>query len=121
VEVCNSYLNDLESVKKPMHSVITGKLLNQNVVDRFTKDEIEVVISNVECFMVKSEPTGFGNRVLDEWLEHGRLSKQVTKESNILCLFKEYLKPLAIKQQGVEEAEDKDIQSLFDDCVDPKK
>ena len=54
VEVCNSYLNDLESVKKPMHSVITGKLLNQHIVDRFTKDDIEVVISNVECFMVKS-------------------------------------------------------------------
>ncbi len=54
VEVCNCYLNDLDSAKKPMCSVITGKLLNQNVVDRFAKDEIEVVISNVECFTVKS-------------------------------------------------------------------
>ncbi len=58
---------------------------------------------------------------MDEWLDHGRLSKQVTKESSILCLFKEYSKPLAIKQQGVEEAEDKDIESLFDDCVVPNK
>lgn len=102
-----------------MHTPITGKILNQYVVDRFTKDDIEVVISNVECHMLKSEPTGFGNRALDDYLEHGRLNKQVTKDSNILCLFKEYSKPLALKQ-GVEEAEDKEIESLFDDCIMPK-
>ena len=57
--------------------------------------------------MLKSEPTGFGNLSLDEFLDHGRLNKRVTKESNILCLFKEYNKPLALKQHNVEEAEDK--------------
>jgi hypothetical protein len=69
--------------------------------------------------MLKSEPTGFGNKALDDYLEHGRFNKQVTKESNILCLFKEYSKPLALKQ-AVEESEDKEIESLFDDCVSTK-
>ena len=74
------YLNDLDAViKQPIHNVITGKTLNHNVVDRFMNQDVEVVISNVECYMLRSEPTGFGNKTLDEFLDHGRLNKKVTK------------------------------------------
>lgn len=83
-----------------MDAVITGKIGNVNVVDRFvSKDQaIEVVVSNVETYVVKSKPTGTGNETLDCFLVNGRLAKKVTKDSNILKLFKEFSKPLAIKQ-----------------------
>lgn len=52
---------------------------------------------------MKSKPTGLGNEVLDGFLVNGRFSKKVTSDSNILLLFKEFSKPLAIKQ-AIEEA-----------------
>ena len=118
--MCNDYLIDLQSFRQPLTNVISGKTLNHNVVDRFANGDVEVVVSNVECYMVNSQPTGFGNKTFDEYLEHGRLNKRVTKDSNILCFFKEFNKPLAIKQ-AVEEDEEKALESLFDDCVDPRQ
>lgn len=75
------------------------------MVDRFSSSDnlIEVVVSNVECYLVGSKPTGVGNEVLDGVLINGRLNKKVTADSNILMLFKEFSKPLAIKQ-AIEEA-----------------
>lgn len=40
----------------------------------------------------------------------------VSKQSNILCLFKQFNKPLALKQ-AKQEAEEKQLESLFDDCI----
>ena len=50
---------------------------------------------------------------------HEELSR--TLFSNILNFFKQLTKPLAIKAKNVEEHEDKDIISLFDEDPDPKK
>jgi hypothetical protein len=48
-------------------------------------------------------------------LENGRLQAQATETSNILRLFKQSNKPLAIKAKNVEEHEDKELISLFDE------
>ena len=48
--------------------------------------------------MLPSEPTGDGNAALDKYLTNGRLTKKLKTESNIHCIFKEFNKPLAIKQ-----------------------
>lgn len=80
----------MELSKKPIDALITGKILNSFVVDRFTSQDnsLEVVISNVETYTLKSQPTGFGNASLDKYLDHGRFTRKVTPNSNILCLFK---------------------------------
>ena len=53
-----------------MNNIITGKILNANIVDRLTNEDnsIEVVISNVESYGLLSLPTGHGNAVLDQYL-----------------------------------------------------
>jgi hypothetical protein len=35
IVICNKHLDDIEAVKQPMNVVITGKVGNSNVVDRF--------------------------------------------------------------------------------------
>lgn len=74
--------------------------MNCFIVDRFSSQDgsVELVISNVETYTIKSQPTGHGNAALDQYLDNGRFTKKVTKNSNILCFFKEFSKPLAIKQ-----------------------
>lgn len=90
MSICNNYLDDIEKEKLPIDNVITGMIGNSFVVDRFSSGDgaIEVVVSNVETYLVKSKPTGVGNEVLDEYLVNGRLNKKVTSDSNILMLFK---------------------------------
>jgi hypothetical protein len=36
IAACNKHLDDIEAVKQPMNVVITGKVCNSNVVDRFS-------------------------------------------------------------------------------------
>lgn len=65
--------------------------------------------------MIESSPTGTGNSTFDKYLSNGRLETPVTEDSNILKFFKQASKPLAIKGQPLEEPEDKEIVSLFDE------
>ncbi len=50
------YIEEFEAAKQPIDAVITGKIMNAFVVDRFASpdDAIEVVISNVETYVLKS-------------------------------------------------------------------
>lgn len=52
---------------------------------------------------MKSLPTGQGNATLDHYLQFGRLTKKVTPTSNIVNMFKQVNKPLALAN-AVEEA-----------------
>lgn len=77
-------------------------------------DSIDLFIYNVPVFAMPSRPTGTGNLSLDDYLKNGRLETKVTPDSNILKIIRQNSKPLAIKGRNVEEAEDKEITSLFD-------
>lgn len=92
VRICNEFLDLIEKQKDnvPINSLITGKTINNNIVDRFSdpNNQIEVVISNVEAYGLESLPTGSGNAALDKYLTHGRNNRKVTADSNILNLFK---------------------------------
>lgn len=50
------YIEELEAAKQPIDALITGKILNSFVVDRFASPDeaVEVVISNVETYVLKS-------------------------------------------------------------------
>jgi len=39
IVLCNKNLDDLEALKQPMNVVITGKVGNSNVVDRFCSED----------------------------------------------------------------------------------
>jgi hypothetical protein len=82
---------------------------------------VQVNLYRVPVYGLLSLPSDKGNLAFGEILTNGRLETLVTEDSNILKFFKQLTKPLAIKAKNVEEHEDKDIISLFDEEPDPKK
>jgi hypothetical protein len=83
--------------------------------------QVQVNIYRVPFFGVESLPNGRGNANFDAHLINGRLETLATDNSNVLRFFKQSCKPLAIKAKNVEEAEEKELISLFDEEPFPKK
>ena len=80
--------------------------IGEKVNTQFFSDplnQVEINIYRVPVFAIESLPNGKGNSSVDHVLENGRLQAQATETSNILKLFKQSNKPLAIKAKNVEE------------------
>ncbi len=109
ISICNLYLDDLDKYiqrrNTPMFVHIIGQI-GEKINTEFFNDplkQVEINIYRVPVFGIESLPNGKGNSSVDHVLENGRLQTQVTETSNILKLFKQSNKPLAIKAKNVEE------------------
>lgn len=127
VSLCNLYLDDLykhvEHRNTPLFLHVLGQVAEKVHVGTMEDalKQARVDFFRVPVFAVESLPNGNGNSALDRFLENGRLQTLATEDSNILRFFKQCSKPLAIKAKNVEEHEDKEIISLFDEEPYPKK
>ena len=127
LSLCNLYLDDLykhiEHRNTPLFIHVLGQVAEKVHVGTMEDalKQARVDFFRVPVFAVESLPNGKGNSAFDKFLENGRLQTQATEDSNILRFFKQSSKPLAIKAKNVEEHEDKEIISLFDEEPYPKK
>ena len=127
ISVCNLYLDDLYKHIEHRNAQLSLHVLGQvgEKVEIGTMEDtlkqVKINFYRVPVFAVESLPNTKGNSAFDHFLENGRLQTQATEESNILRFFKQSSKPLAIKAKNVEEHEDKEIISLFDEEPYPKK
>jgi hypothetical protein len=58
---------------------------------------VDVLVHEYQVFCMESKPTGKGNESLDNYLDGGRITKQVKDASSILKIMKKPKKPIVMK------------------------
>ena len=119
------YIDDIlafrkEHIEECMYKpLLAGKLGEKNEEHSIKKGDVEVIVVEINAYCIESQPTGSGNASIDKYLDGSLVEKKISEDSTLLCLIRKPNKGIALKMKSVEEAEDKEIVSLFDDYPDP--
>ena len=119
------YIDDImafrqEHIEECMYKpLLAGKLGERKEEHSIKKGDVEVLVVEINAYCLESQPTGSGNASIDKYMDGSLVDKKISEDSTLLYLIKKPNKGIALKMKAVEEAEDKELVSLFDDYPDP--